>query len=380
MLSPARRRMGQMAEAEEALPEREDEDGIRLLAAIVESSEDAIIAMDLRGRILEWNRSAERLFGYPRQEAIGHSIEMLMPPDRADDWRQILARVIAGERVGHIETRRRTRDGRILDVSLTVSAVRDEGGRIVGSAKIVRDITAERAARQESEKTRELLLGTLSHDLRTPLNTINVSVHTLKRHAAEADQKVLSRISNSTERMSRMIDQLLDFTQSRLGGGIPIHPQSVDLAAVCRTVADEFDALHPGRVRFSTEGDLRGTWDGDRLAQALSNLLSNAFKYGDPGAPVALRGRCVDACVVVHVTNEGPEIPAPLRDVIFDPFQRGPAEQHRGIKGIGLGLYIAQQIVRAHHGDLTVHSAPAGGTTFAVRLPRSIEGASDALE
>jgi PAS domain S-box-containing protein len=348
---------------------------IRRLAAIVESSEDAIIAMDLEGRIVEWNGSAERLFGYRREEVLERSIEILMPPDRADDWRQILRRVSTGESVEHFETRRRTRDGRILNVSLTVSPVRDEG-RIAGAAKIVRDITAEQVARRESEKTRELLLGTLGHDLRTPLNTINVSVHTLKRHATDADQKVLQRISSSTDRMARMIDQLLDFTQSRLGGGIPIHPHNADLTAICRTLADEFEALHPGRVRLTTEGNLKGCWDGDRLAEVLSNLLSNAFKYGDSDAPVTIAGRCGDGCVVVDVTNQGPEIPTPLQDVIFDPFQRGPAEQYRGIKGIGLGLYIAQQIVRAHGGEITVRSSPVAGTTFSVSLPRSVAGTS----
>lgn len=356
----------------ERVPEelREADISLRRLAAIVESSEDAIIAKDLQGRIVEWNRAAERMFGYRKEEAVGSSIEMLMPPDRADDWRKILARVANGERLAHFETRRRTRDGRILDVSLTVSPVRDGEGRIVGAAKIVRDVTAEQAARRESEKTRELLLGTLGHDLRNPLNTINVSVHTLKRHAADADQKVLARISNSTARMSRMIDQLLDFTQSRLGGGIPIQPHNADLATICRTIADEFEALHPRRVRLSTDGDLKGRWDSDRLAEVLSNLVSNAFKYGDRDAPVTIVARRDEGHVIVDVTNQGPEIPPPVRDVIFDPFQRGPTEQHRGIKGVGLGLYIAHQIVRAHHGEIAVRSCPGAGTTFSVRLSR----------
>ncbi len=311
--------------------ERERDIRLRRFAAIVEWSEDAIIAMDLQGRIVEWNRSAERLFGYRREEAIGRFIEMLMPHDRADDWSKILERVSRGERIAHFETRRKARDGRILDVSLTVSPVRDQEGRIVGAAKIVRDVTADLEARREAEKTRELFLGMLSHDLRNPLNTINVSVHTLKRSSGRADQKALERISNSTDRMARMIDQLLDFTQSRLGGGIPVHPRNADLASVCRTVADEFEALHPGRIRFSAEADLKGCWDGDRLAEALSNLLSNAFKYGDPDASVTIAGRCRDECVVLAVTNEGPEIPAPLQSAIFDPFRaRAPGAAARG--------------------------------------------------
>lgn len=344
---------------------------LRRLAAIVEWSEDAIIAKDLEGRIVEWNRSAERLFGYPREEALGRSIEMLMPPDRADDWRLILNRVAGGERVEHFETRRRARDGRILDVSLTVSPVREADGRIVGAAKIVRDVTAERMARLEADKTRELFLGTLGHDLRNPLNTIAVSVYSLKRHASEADQSVLTRISNSAERMTRMIDQLLEVTQSRLGAGIPVKPDNADLAVVCRTIADEFEALHPGRIRLSIDGgSLAGVWDADRLAEVLSNLLSNAFNYGAPDTPVTVAARSSGPSVVVDVTNQGPEVPSSVLQSVFDPFRRGTAEQQREVRGLGLGLYIAREIVHAHGGEITARSG-RDGTTFSVTLPRS---------
>ncbi|MFI5197058.1 MAG: nitrogen regulation protein NR(II) [Thermoanaerobaculia bacterium] len=345
-----------------------------ILAAIVESSEDAIIAKDLQGRIVEWNRSAERLFGYSRDEAIGRSIEILMPPDKADDWRQILKRVAHGEHVERFETRRRARDGRILDVSLTVSAVRDREGKIVGAAKIVRDVTAERKAQRESEKTRDLFLGMLGHDLRNPLNAITVSVHTLNRHASDAEQKALARISSSADRMARMIDQLLDFTKSRLGGGIPIHPEDCDLAVICRTVADEFEAIHPGCVHVSADGSLTGFWDSSQLEEVLSNLLSNAFKYGAPGEAVTVAARHSGRSVIVDVTNRGPEIPASLLETIFDPFQRGPLEQHRGVRGLGLGLYIAREIVRAHLGEIAVRSDALEGTTFSVILPHSPAG------
>ena len=342
---------------------------ISRLAAIVEWSEDAIILKDLQGRIVEWNRSAERLFGYRREEAIGRSVDMLMPPDRADDWRKILERMLNGERIAHFETRRMARDGRILDVSLTVSPVRDREGRIVGASKVVRDVTAEREASRESEKTRELFLGMLSHDLQNPLSTINVSVHTLRRHASEADQKVLARISNSAGRMSRMIDQLLDITRSRLGPGIPIHPEDADLHRICQTVADEFEVLHPGRIRVSADGDLRGLWDSDRLTEVLSNLVANAFKYGTPEEKVAIGASTSGKHVLLEVTNQGPEIPESLLPTIFDPFQRGAIDHHRGTGGLGLGLYIAREIVCAHRGEITVRSG-AGETTFSVRLPR----------
>lgn len=351
---------------------REGESEVRRLAAIVESSEDAIVVKDLHGRILEWNRAAERLFGYPRDEAVGRSIEILMPADRSDDWRKILDRVAGGERLEHFETRRRARDGRILEVSLTVSPVRDQNGRIVGAAKIARDVTADRAAQRERERTRDLFLGMLSHDLRTPLNAIAISADTLKRRASEADLAVVARISNGVGRMSRMIDQLLDVTRSRLGGGIPIQLQTASLASVCRAAADEFEAVHPGRIDVSLEGDLSGQWDADRLHDVLSNLLSNALLYGAGDRPVTLAARSAGpSSVVVDVANCGPEIPASLLPLLFDPFRRGPGGERQSSKGLGLGLYIAREVVRAHRGEITVRSSSAEGTTFSVALPRS---------
>ncbi len=344
---------------------------VRRLAAIVESSEDAIISKDLLGHIVEWNASAERLFGYPREEVLGRSIEILMPPDAPDDWRKILDQVARGGRVEHFETRRRTRDGRILNVSLTVSPVRDRDGKTVGAAKIARDVTADRAARAEREKTRQVFLGMLGHDLRSPLNAIQVSAQTLRRRAVPADEPALARITRGVERMSRMIDQILDLTLSRLGRGIPVHARGADLAVICRNVADEFEAPHPGRLRVRTEGDLTGQWDSDRLAQVISNLLSNAFKHGDPEAKVTLTAKGRGDTVSFDVTNLGPVIPEAELATVFDLFHRGEAEARGGGRGLGLGLYIAREIVRGHLGEISATSSAAEGTTFSVTIPRN---------
>ena len=361
-------RSGTRGPAEPARPAGEE--SAWRLAAIFESSEDAIVGLDLEGRITDWNPAAERLFGYPAERILGRSLDVLMPADRVDDWRRILDRVTRGERVEHFETRRRTRDGRILDVSLTVSPVRDREGRIVGAAKIVRDVTAQRAARREAERMRDLFLGAVSHDLRNPLNTISVSVHTLRLRATEADQKVLARIGNGVERMSRMIDQLLDFTAARLADGFRVERRRTDLAALCRRVADEFEGPYPGRVFVTEEGDVTGSWDGDRLEQALSNFVSNALRYGAPDAPVKVRARSCGSTVSVEVTNRGEPIPEALFESIFEPFRRGSPDEPRGPRGLGLGLYIARGIARAHGGDIAVRSAPDEGTTFTMTLPR----------
>jgi signal transduction histidine kinase len=291
-----------------------------------------------------------------------------MPPDLTKDWQTLLWRLVDGDRIEHFETRRQTRDGRILDVSLTFSPVLDRGGRIVGAAKIARDVTAEREAQREAEKTRELFLGSLGHDLRNPLNAIAVSAHTLKRRTPEAAQPILARILGSTDRMVRMIDQLLDFTRSRLGAGISLQLEPADLASICRAASDELEVLYPGRIRFSAEGDLAGRWDADRLLQVLANLLSNAVLYGAADEPVELTARGDGASVRVDVTNRGPAITEDALTRIFDPFRRGPNAGSRS--GQGLGLFIAREIVQAHPGAIAVRSDPVSGTTFSVTLPR----------
>lgn len=241
---------------------------------------------------------------------------------------------------------------------------------MVGAAKIARDVTADRAARAEREKTRQVFLGMLGHDLRSPLNAIQISAETLRRRAVTADEPALARITNGVERMSRMIDQILDLTLSRLGQGIPVHAREADLTVICRSVADEFEAQHPGRVRVSTEGDLKGQWDPDRLAQVISNLLSNAFKHGDPEANVTLTAKGRVDTVSFAVTNLGPVIPEDALGTVFDLFQRGASERRGGAQGMGLGLYIAREIVRGHLGEVSATSSASEGTTFSVTIPK----------
>ncbi len=165
-----------------------------------------------------------------------------------------------------------------------------------------------------------------------------------------------------------MIDPLLDFARSRLGGGIPLHPAPGDLGSIGRTAADEIEVLSPGRVRFSAEGDLSGRWDAVRMHQVLANLLSNAFLYGAPGEPVELTARGNGASVHVDVTNRGPAITEGALSLIFDPFRRGPTAAERS--GQGLGLFLAREIVLAHRGEIRVRSGAVAGTTFSVKVPR----------
>ena len=224
------------------------------------------------------------------------------------------------------------------------------------------------------DHSRDLFLAVLGHDLRTPLSAVVTGAGFLESNSAEASQKrMASMIRSSGERMTRLVGDLLDFTLSRLGRGIPIERKDVDIAECVRAAVQELEAARPDRdIRFVGSGDLRGQWDGDRIRQALGNLLVNAVQHGSPASPILVRASGGDDAVTIEVHNTGAAIPPESRKHIFDPFKRLDADATQGSdrRSMGLGLYITQQIVGAHGGTIDVESSSAGDTRFVLRLPR----------
>jgi two-component system sensor histidine kinase/response regulator len=216
-------------------------------------------------------------------------------------------------------------------------------------------------------RTAELLIGVLSHDLRTPLSAITMASDVIARlHPDdERTQLVSSRITSSSKRMMRMIEQLLDFTNARVSGRLPVKPGDVDLQELAQGSLVEFDAIRD-RISLETTGETRGRWDGDRLVQVLANLIGNSVQHGTPDTPVQVVIDGDDPSVVrIRVSNDG-EIPQARLPHLFSAFNRGASPTH----GTGLGLYIVDSIVRAHSGSVDVTSGD-GRTTFTVTLPRS---------
>jgi signal transduction histidine kinase len=235
-------------------------------------------------------------------------------------------------------------------------------GHIISMAIEARD----RLAAERTTRSSELFVGVLGHDLRTPLSTIRASAELLLDGASEAQAKVVQRLTRSADQMTRMIDQLLDFTRIRLGSGLPVARTATDLAELCGRVAA--DAGDRGRVVAEARGDCAGQWDPDRLWQLVSNLVGNALTHGRADEPIAVRvdGSAADQ-VVLAVENRGAIAPARLA-ILFDPF-RAHESRAPGDRGLGLGLYIAREIATVHGGTLEVASA-ADRTTVTVRLPR----------
>jgi PAS domain S-box-containing protein len=353
------------------------------LADFLENAVEGLHWVGPDGEILWANRAELAMLGYEREEYVGHHIREFHADVAAID--EMLARLARQETLKEFEARLRCKDGTVREVLVSSNALfRD--GQFLHTRCFTRDITDRRRLDEQLKgqnevlarqvRFSELFVGILGHDLRNPVSAVMTSAALLLRRFKEDAAVVPARrILSSAERMGRMIDQLLDFTRVRLGPGLPIDRRTTDLAHVCRVIADELQGVG-GTIRVATTGDSVGAWDADRLSQLLSNLLSNALLHGTAGAPIIVRvdGGALDA-VALEISNAG-AIPADLLPIIFEPFRSGGDKKGERSSGLGLGLYISQQIVVAHGGSIQVSSTAQEGTRFSIRLPRgaSVDG------
>jgi PAS domain S-box-containing protein len=369
-------------ELETALRDRQQE-----LADFFENAVEGLHWVGADGTILWANPAELAMFGYPRDEYVGHNIVEFHADREVID--EILARLLRRETLKDEEARVRCKDGSIKHVLFSSNALfRD--GQFVHTRCFTRDITDrkrldEELVRRNEELSRivrftEMFVGILGHDLRNPLSAVSTAAGLLmRRYSEEGVTRPAQRIVTSAGRMGRMIDQLLDFTRIRLGQGLAIERRATDLARTCRAVCEELETdAHPP-VRLAVSGDVVGSWDGDHLAQLISNLVGNALTHGEKGSPVLLRldGGQTEQ-VVLEVANEG-VIPADLLPVIFDPFRTGLDTKSERSSGLGLGLYISHQIVRAHGGTISVRSSLDEGTRFVILLPREAPAGNSAF-
>jgi PAS domain S-box-containing protein len=365
------------------------------LAAIVASSDDAIISKTLDGTIVTWNEGAERMFGYAAHEAVGKQITLIIPTDHLSEEPAILERLRRGERIDHYQTVRQRKDGTRIDISLSVSPLRNAAGTIVGASKIARDITeskhlqhelegalrAERDARGEAERLSRLkdeFLATLSHELRTPLNAILGWATLLKQVPAGSTDHLrgLETIERNARVQSQIIGDLLDMSRI-ISGKVQLDVQPVDLNEV---VAAAIEAVRPSaegkklRLRTTLDakaGRIRG--DPNRLQQVFWNLLTNAVKFTPAGGSVHVVLERVNSHVEVSVEDTGIGINPEFLGFVFDRFRQADASTTRRHAGLGIGLSIVKHLVELHGGNVRVKSQGQGlGATFSVVLPISV--------
>ena len=373
----------------------------RRLAAIVASSDDAIVGKDLNSIITSWNYGAEQIFGYTADEMIGTSIMRLIPPDRQEEEREILSRIRRGERFDHFETIRVAKDGRQLNVSITVSPIKDSTGHVVGASKVARDITerkkaeeqaeaadrermrlldSEREARSQAERASRLkdeFLATLGHELRTPLNAVLGWANILRIGKLQEEElnHGLDIIERNARVQAQIIEDLLDMSRI-ISGKVRLDVQRIELPALLSESIETLRATAEAKgVRLQAEMDpFVGSISGDpnRLQQVFWNLIHNAIKFTPEGGKVQVVLKRLKSHAMVSIIDTGEGIAPDFLPYIFDRFQQGDASTTRRHGGLGLGLSIVKQLVELHGGNVSVKSGGIEqGATFTVRLPLS---------
>ncbi|HYP23572.1 MAG TPA: PAS domain S-box protein [Actinomycetota bacterium] len=356
-------------------------DEAAFFAAIVESTDDAVLSKTLDGTITSWNAAAERMYGYTRAEAVGNNVRMLLPPGRPGEIDQILDRIRSGERIEHFDTYRRRKDGRILDVSLTISPVRDADGVVVGASTIARDVTERREAQEALERyTREIeqsnrdlerFAYVVSHDLAEPLRMISSFVQLLGEEFGDRlddrGREYVDFVLEGSARMRALIDDLLAY--SRLGSEA-VAVTAVDLGVVAGRVVDVLAvAIHEAGAEVTVDDLPEVAADAIKIEQLLRNLVANALKFRreDEAPRVHIdAGRVAGGCRIC-VSDNGIGIEPRHSERVFEMFQRLHTRDE--FPGTGVGLTICKRIVDLHEGRIWFEPNEPHGTRFCFTIP-----------
>jgi PAS domain S-box-containing protein len=342
----------------------------RHLASIVESSADAIVGMSPDGTIQSWNRGAERLFGYSADEVLGENVARLVPPDQLDELKALHERVRQDERIESVETVHVARDGRRIDVSLSLAPIKDARGEIVGMAGVVRDATERRMV----DRMKDEFVSVVSHELRTPLTSIRGSLGLLAGGVLgplpDKGQRMVEIAVANTDRLIRLINDILDLERMS-SGKVNMQRQSCDAGELVVQAGDVMRPLaEKAGVALLVSPISATLWaDPDRLLQTFTNLLSNAIKFSPAGSVVRFSAERQANQVVFSVRDQGRGIPADKLDTIFERFQQVDASDARQKGGTGLGLAISKMIVEQHDGRIWAESELGVGATLWVSLP-----------
>ncbi|QSQ18294.1 PAS domain S-box protein [Myxococcus landrumensis] len=364
---------------------RDTADQLRLLIASV--TDYAILTLDVRGHIASWNLGAERIKGYRASEILGQHFSRFYPPEDVA-WGKPEWELESAIRLGRFEDEgwRLRKDGTRFWANVVITALFDETGELRGFGKVTRDFTQRKHAEEtrELERLREALhardefLSVASHELKTPLTPLQLKLSSLRRAAEKQPESLLddgklarelAAASSQVRKLADLIDDLLDVSRINVGR-LPLQPERMDLAALLRDVALRYapQAASVGcKLDVAASHAVEGTWDRRRMEQAVTNLLTNAIKYG-AGKPIHLHVSTSDTVAVLTVRDEGIGIAPTHQRRIFERFVRAVSDPHYG--GMGLGLFITHQIVEAHLGSIDVESELGKGSAFTLRIPR----------
>jgi PAS domain S-box-containing protein len=343
------------------------------LAAIVDSSDDAIISKDLQGIITSWNAAARRLFGYTEDEIVGRSVLTLIPPELHFEEPEILRKVSSGERIDHYETRRVCKDGTMRDISLTISPIRDMSGRIIGISKIARDITDRKRTEEVLIQTERLaaigrMAAAIAHEVNNPLEAILNLVYLLSRNPSldEQAQAYTNILLNEVVRVSEITKQTLSFYRDTSASAEIQIPEVLESVLKLHQSLIERKSI---RVFTDFQRSARMWARAADIRQVLTNLVINALDALPQGGELKVKASALQngRFLCVTVADNGTGIPGHLRNKVFEPFF-----STKQAKGTGLGLWVSQSIVRKYGGTIRLRTSTSGrrtGTVFRVCLP-----------
>ena len=352
-----------------------------VLAAIVNSSDDAIISKTLFGIITSWNEAACKMFGYTETEVIGKHISIIIPPDRMDEERMIIENIRNGKKINHFETVRVTKDGKEINISLTVSPVRNRKGKIIGASKIARDITEKievekqrllyAEKQQELNKYRDEFMAMASHELKTPLTIIkaNLDIMLLKMQQ-DGDSCFVHKTLKHVDKLNKLINDLLDISKIQ-AGKLELKLADFDINALLKEMVHDIQLTTPIRIIFNDTGNKIWAYgDKDRIGLVVNNLLINAIKYAPNSQEIKVDAVKSDDAVTVSVEDKGIGIPPQDLSNIFLRFYRVSGVSAT-FSGSGIGLYIASEIISRHGGRIWAKSKLNKGSTFYFSIPAS---------
>lgn len=347
------------------------EEELGMFKAIVAFSNDAIVSKTLDGIVTSWNQAAERLFGYSAQEAIGQHITLIVPVELHQEEEEIVSKLRQDIPVKHYDTVRQRKDGSKIEVSLSISPIKNSEGKILGATKIARDITERRALEQRKDE----FLTIASHELKTPMSVLKGLTQLLLRKGKRQDwqgvEPMLRRLDAQVDRLTRLANELLDASTIQ-AGQLVYDEQLVDMVAVVGECVELLQSVSPTHtLHLSAPSHAWVMGDKDRLGQVVVNLISNAIKYSPSATAVEIALTTQENSVTLTVADHGPGIPKAQQQHIFERLYRASADQTRKISGLGLGLYISSEIIKRHGGEIRVQSEEGQGATFIVSLPRS---------